>query len=464
MPMFIDCSQRLQDKISEGLDGDISCVFSPVCILHNPNTEFKYECRYIKNVGIFQDFITSYMDIIQIGTNVTPGEYAEILANLQDMECTLILYPYDDKNLRMIYTQDPIILQWRVLVDEQVDLEKKFNINMFGDSKNEAGIDDPNAHMTAEQHSTTVPFVFHICEPEAYTMRHLQFNSVFSELTPEALTHWICQKMGVDENVNIIPPDHKATLENVVIPPMHNLASIFPLIQKRYAIYSKGLGYYYTDKAFYIFPAFDTTKETSPVKGTLHVINAPEKYFQGLDHYHNTVDDDVLVVSVTPVSVKPMNMEGTENSGNVHVSTNADKMRDNFVNVSPEGKVTRGKDDIAVVAMQNQAGNVQKDIQHVSYRGERTNVFESTSEMAMVNGTLMTTGWLRAYPRLIKPGQNVLYHFDAKRSLYKTQKGRILRAFYAGNVHTSETNKPWVSFNANLEIHLEADKQSEEEV
>ena len=462
MPSFIDCSQRLQDKIREGLHGDKSCVFSPVCVLHNPNTEYKYECRYIKNIGIFQDFITSYMDIVQITTDVTPGEHAELMQNLKDMECTLILYPFDDKTLTMIYDQEPEIYKMRVIVDEQIDLEKKFNINMFGDSTVEKK-DDSYSYLTAEQHSATIPFVFHMCEPEAYELRHVQLNTVFSKLTPESLAHWICQQFRVVEEVSIIPPDHKETLENVVIPPMHNISTIFPFIQERYAMYSKGLGYYFTNKTFYIFPAFDTAKETSPVKGTLQIINAPEKYFQGLDRYHNTVDDDILVVSMTPVDIKPLNMEGSENVGNIHVSTNADKMRDNFVNVSEEGKVTRGEKDIAIVAMQNQAGNIQSDIQNVSYRGERTNVYSSTSEMAMINATRMKTGWVRAYPRIIKPGQNVLYHFDAKMGLYKTQKGRILRVFYAGNVHPSDSNKPWVSFNANMEIHLEADKQSEEE-
>lgn len=453
--MFVDCSLRLQKKIEQALTGKDSCVFSPECILHNPNTEFKFTCRYLKGMAISQDFLGSYMTTIQITTDVMPKEQIEIIKNLQDMECTLILYPYNDKTLTMIYDQDPLIFHMRVMVDNQADLEKKYNINLLGNSEDDT-------YLTADQHSLVFPFTFHLIEPEAYDLRHVKLNSMFSSTTPEALLHWICQQFGA-ESVKIIPPDNTAKLENVVIPPMHDISSIFPYIQERYAIYSKGLGYYFENKTFHIFPAHDSKQETSPAIGALNIINAPEKYFLGLDRYHNKVDDDIFIASVTPVDIKPTNAEGTENLGNVHISTNADKLRDNFVNVSTDGKVTRGKDDISVVVLQNQAGNVKSDMQNVAFKGERTNVYSSTSEMAMINGTMLKTGWLRAYPMLIQPGHHVIYHFDAKKGIYKTQKGRVLRVFYGGTLHTSESQKPWVSFNASIEIQLEADKQSEEE-
>ena len=460
--MFIDCSQRLQDKIMEGLSGDDSCVFSPECILVNPNTEFQYTCRYVKSIGIFQDFLGSYMDTMQIEIALTPKEHATVMANLKDMECTLVLYPYNDKTLQPIYEQTPIIYKMKVVVDEQVDLEKKFNINMFSNAEVEK--DDPNSYMTAEQHSLTIPFVFHCVEPEAYKLRHIKLNSVFSEVSAESLVHWVCQQFKVAETISVMPPDNKETMKNVILPPMQDISSVFPFIQERYAIYSKGLGYYFTDKSFYIYPPFDTKEESSPVKGTLHIINAPTKYFQGLDRYHSKIDDDILIVTISPVDLKPLNMEGTENGGNVHVSTNADRMRDNFVNVSSEGKVTRNINDISVIQMQNQEGNAKSDIQNVEYKGERTNVFTSTTQMAMINSTILTTSWIRAYPHLIKPGHNVLYHYDAALGIYKTQKGRIMQIFYGGQVHTSETEKPWVSFTATFKAFLEADKQSPIEV
>lgn len=453
--MITDLSERLKHKIEQALYGTDSCVFSPEVVLYNPNTGYKFNCRYLKAMAIGQDFFGSYMDMMQITIDVTPEELQALLPNLKDLECTITLYGFDDKTLTIIYDQEPIIIETKVLIDDQADLEKKFNISLFGDP-------ETDTKLTADQNSMMFPYVLHLVEPEAYDLRHVQINAMFNEITMEKLLHWICQQFKA-EQVKIVKPDNPQVYNNLVIPPMHDISSIFPFLQERYGIYSKGLGYYFTEKTFYIYPVFDVDPNTSPEEGTVHIVNAPQDYFLGLDRYHAKEGEDVFIASVTAVDMKPLNSEGTENLGNVHVSTNADGTLDKFVTIQEDGKVMRAENDISVVTMQNQAGNVTSDMQNLKFKGERTNIYSSTSEMAMIDGTMLSTGWMRATPRLLKPGQSALYHYDAKAGEYKTQKGRMFRVFYGGTLHTSESEKPWISFNASIEVKLEADQKSDEE-
>lgn len=456
--MYIDCSDRLQEKIRQAVLGKDCCVFRPECILNNPNTGFKYTARYVKGVNLVQEFVKQYMDQMQVEIEVTPREYEDLTKNLKDMELSLTLTPINPKTLREIYTQDPIIFKMKVVTEEQQDLEKKYHPNLFGDSSQE---DETKSHMTQGQHSLTLPYTFYCVEPEAYELRHKQANAMATDADMNSTMSWLLQQFNASE-IRMVPPNNEQKYQNLVLPPMQDISTILPYMQQRYGVYSKGLGYYFTNKIFYIFPIFDHDSSTSPTDYTLHIINAPEKYFLGLDRYHNKVDNEVFVASVSGVELSPLNLSGTENEGNTHISLNADQMRDMAAPVAQDGNVERQKNDITSVSLANSGGDARSDMQNIKYTGEHTNVYNSTSELAAMNGSLLATGWIRAMPRLIEPGMNVIYHYDSKGGVYQTQKGRILQVAYGGQTHPSEDGKSgWISFNANLQAHIVPDNPSE---
>ena len=99
---------------------------------------------------------------------------------------------------------------------------------------------------------------------------------------------------------------------------------------------------------------------------------------------------------------------------------------------------------------------------NLDFKGERTNVYTTTSEMAMNDGTTLTCGWLRAQPRLIPPGMNVEYHYDDNGGIYRVKKGRILGIAYVSALTPSQMGTvPWMYFNASLSAILEAENSDE---
>lgn len=440
-------SRRLQDLIDRTLRGTEQAVFVPSCIFHNPDTEFRLVARYVKDITILQDFVGSYSDNIQMAIDLRLDEFRQLLDNMQGLLATVVLQPYDHDKSSICYSQAPISIDGKVFIDSQQDIEK-----MFG-----ATVMDEENPSTPTQASTNYTFQFHLLEPKEYACRHVQFNMMSHGITMQAVLVWIAQQLNLDD-ARIVTPDNQESYDNFIIPPMQDISTIFSLLQERYGVYSKGMGYYITNKTLYVYPAYDPEYEGESDEGVIHLINAPELYYMGLKHYHHKVDNDVYVVSPTKAKVEPLNTAGAENLGTLHLSTNADSVLDRFAAVDKKGRLNRSKDDITSIGANNSAANMASGIQNTKYLGNRTNIYQSTSEMAKTDGTKLQTGWLRAMPRIFRPGQKVVYHFDAKGGNYKTQKGILQRVVYSGHLEPSDTEKPWLTFDCFMDIHLEADK------
>lgn len=455
--MIINISDRLKNKISTAFNGTEVCVFTPSCVLHNPNTGYKHTFNYVRDIVFVQDFIVTYMDTIQIVLDFKISEYKEMVQNSQDLECSLILKPKVSRgdNTGENVNQDPIILEMMAYLDNGVDVDKQINPNAVGKT------DDPD---TVEQANLIVQEALHLIDKTAHDMRQIQLNTILKDATLEDALYWACQNFQA-ENVDIVPPDNKETYNALIVPPMQDIGSLIPFLQERYGVYAKDISYYYTDDHFYVYPIFDTKQETSPVDGIIHLIAAPANSFMGLPRYHTGVDDDVYIVTASNVKMDTLNSRGSENVGTSHMSVNADSMHDQYVKIGKDGKVKRNSDDITTISSQNDAAKPSSTMQNVKYTGEKTNIYSSTSALAAYNGTILTASWMRAYPGLIKPGQNVIYHYDGADGEYCTQNGRILNVRYTSSTISSDDSvKPDIIFAAALQIFLDPDVSSEDEV
>lgn len=467
--MIVKTGEVFLDKIMEGLSGDEACVFDPEIILSNPNSDFNLEITKIKGFGITCDYGASYCTAYQLDFEVELEEYLDVLKNMKDMEATITLRAWDPIYLEERMDQDPIVYTLKVIVENQEDIDKKFNVNALGDTDGtNDGERDPQ---TPEQAALTFPVTLNLIEPEIFDIRHVQMNVMMTgPYDPETkiqhgvklleVLHWIAQQFKA-EQVNIAEVNNDKEIVNFVIPPTHDISTIFPFLQERYGLFSEGLGYYFENKTFYIYPLYNHNRDKSTEKGVVHIINGPSDYFLGLDRYHTKKDDDLLIVSTTKKEQKALTTSGVENEGNVHISTNIDEVKDQFVQVQENGDVKMTKSPTTTVALGNTDANMVGEAQNVKFCGERSNIFASTSTFASINGSVMSAGWNHAYPGLIKPGHICTYHYQKKQGEYHTQDGTILKVVYMGTPQPGIGNKPWLVFNAMIGMHMEPDKSEE---
>lgn len=447
--MFVNVSEALNEKIYEALSGEDSAVFRVECKITNPNSGLNITPRLVTGFAIHQDFITKYTDDVRIMVELSIPDFMSLLNNVKDLECTLILQAVNVFFLCDDYDQEPLVFNMRAILPNQEDFQKKFNINAFEDA-------DTGEKTTLEQNIASVPVELQLIDKFIYGLRHRQMNAIFTESTMESVMHWIGQQIGV-EKVCAIPPDNPASYSNLVIPPMQSIDTIFPFLQERYGIYSKGLGYYVVNNTLYIYPIHDIDPEKSPDVPVLHIVNCPEFNFGSLDKYHTKKDDDLYIVSNTTVNLKVLNTAGAENSGNVHVSVNADEVFDKFSTYKKGGDVEILPDTLTVLEMQGKSSNMSSDMQNVKFAGETTNLYSATATMAATDGSLMKLGWVRAVPHSIYPGESVIYHYDGEKKEYHTAKGKVLGVTYEAVTHPAVEIQPWFSFTAELSIKLEAE-------
>lgn len=457
-------SKRLEKLLLSVVNNNsTSCVFSPSCIFRNPNTEFKFTTRYLESMDIVQDFVGNYSDNIQISFKVSMTEYQSLLDNMQDLECTIKLQPVDPVTTEELIEQDPFILESMVVImADQTNMNKVASAGTLSDDNVTNGGEVPNTPAKAQAQMT---YTCHLIEKGAFALRHVQLNAILTNTSMRDAINWMAQQFGAESNV-IIPADNTQVYSNLVIEPMKGIDDLFPCMQSRYGIYAYGLGYYYTDKTLFVYPQFNTDEGSNTAPGIIRILNAPQNSYAGEGCYHLEQDADTLILSNTDKKMLSMNSVGEENGGGTRVSMNADNQRDNSVKIDDKGKVTRDLDSfMTTISLSNKGGSANSKSQNLKFDGQRSNIYVSTSEMAMSNGSIMTCGWNSAYPMFIRPGQIISYEYDDQNGTFTSQKGRIMSCAYLSSLSPGkDASVPLIKFSCQMQMFLDPEKTADDVV
>lgn len=452
--MLINVSDRLAGRIHAAMSGKEDACYRATLILQNPDTEYKKKVTLVTGIQIVQDFIHNYMDQILVSITMTPNEYREMYSNATGLEATLTLDPCNAATRAENLEQDPIVFKCRVITDQLQDIDKVLPANLTV-REEDAETRDPH------QKDMLTTIDLHLIELECYDLRHVQMNSIFTECDIESVIHWAAANFGAETCV-VIPPDNKQTYNNLVVPPMQDISSMYPFLQQRYGIYSKGLGYYFTEKTMYVYPAYDHELSTSTSQATCNIVGVPQSLFRGNGVYHNRVEDDIWLIALD-AKLSNISQRSYENLGNVSVSLNPETALDNAAKLGGDGKLTRDNKDVTTVQSQNTAPNANAKMTNIKYETGRSNVYVATSRMAQGDAVLLNAMWDMAVPKSIKPGMNCQYHYDAAGGEFKTQPGRIMMVQYKAfpRKNTGDDDNPVLRFVANITAHLAPDQKSD---
>ena len=447
--MYVKISNVLSQEIGIAISAGTNCVYKPMLALHNPNTEYAEVFDMMESLNIEQDFTRSYMDKISAVIRIRVDQLRDIIANLQDLECTIMLTPMIMRLNIPDYSQEPIIIKANVISDN-TDIDQMYNKEQFNSDHN-------RPPLNASEQQLTMLYPIYLIEPAVYKARHMGINAILNGVDMEHALQWICYQFGF-ESVNIYKPDNPQVYGSVIIPPMKYLSDVFPYLQDRYGIYSSGLGYYVTGNTIYIYPAFDKDPSHSPVEGVIHLIHGPKNNYLGLDSYHTTVETDTWILSVSDVEIKKPGIAAEENDGNTMTVSNPNNAMDSGVVIGKDGSVTR--DTSTVTTIQLAGSKSMKTNSNVpKYKGSSSNIYKLTSDMAASEYDYIGLVWLQSVPRFIKPGQSILYHYDSKDNVYCAQAGRILSASYASVAHKGNNQfQKLFTFTCNLSFFVEPPK------
>lgn len=453
--MFNNISNRLNNLALSIIGNDTTITYKPHVIIHNPNTNFKLIPMIINAIDIVQNFSASYMDAIQLEVRISYFEYVEILKNMQDLECVITLNPANPSTGFECTELEPIIIEARAILENQEDLSKTIGESVFTNG-------DAKAPTSPEQASFQMNYTFHLIEHKAFDLRHAQINAILTGCTVEQAIRYVCSQFGI-EKIVLIEPDNKLVYDNFVIPPMKDMSNVFSYIQDRYGVYSKGISWYYTQETLYVYPTCDTSADKNTTEGILRIASVPKGMFKGADNYHIVYDKDLYILSISDKEMKSLNTVGEENAGGVRLSVNSDNTVDGFSTLHKDGTLEISNDNLSVVQMSNKNGSMSGKSANVKYDGIRSNIYVSTSEMALFNGSVLSLGWSFGIPRYIVPGQVLEYYYDESSQIFATKKGRIQSVSYCSTTQpTKSGNQQIFTFFTTLGLFLDPEKETDE--
>lgn len=449
---YITTSKRYENVINRCLSDShaASCVYVPTVILHHPDDGYRLSPRIVKRFYIDQEFTTRYTDSIVISVEITLDEFKELTKHLKNLKCTIKLEAYSSVLQRKLFNVEPIIFDSLTVVSDEIVINQLMNANV---NKTASDVSNPD---TPEKAEARITYPLFLINSKMYDARQIQINSVLTNVTVEQVLYWSANQFGFDL-ANIYPPDNPTVYKNFIIPPMKDISTLYGYIQSRYGVYKDGCGYYATDDCLDIYPIFATDTTRVVNKGTIHLVHIAEGSYKGLAKYHHRYDDDVYILSNTNMDRKSMNTRKMDEEGNTHSFAMVDGRHDNSVVVGKNGTVTRDKTVIQTIDM-NANSQPKTNAQIYKFDGYTNNVFKETTKMFAANSTVMRLGWAMAEPKLLKPGQLVMYHYDNDGGDYQVKRGRVLSAVYnAAFVNLPDGTNFGMTFGCELNLFLEPD-------
>lgn len=390
--------------------------------------------------GLFTDDIN--MEVI-----VTPREYMLMIANRQDLFVNIQLVYVDPETHEEITNKPPLIFQYRCSPEDNEDITKKYNISMI-----EPDEDQP----VYEGHEgATFSIWLTLIHDQVYRVRHSKVNTIFSgnkrPLTVTKVLRYLTQVFGIN-NIHMIDADNDYNYKHIIIPTPMGINSVFDYIQEEYGVYNKGFCYFFTNDTLYIYPPYETQPEE--VDSTVHIYNALEGTYIGLQGYHMYQGKDIHIVSNSPVDTKNITDMGLENTGNAITHIRADRMIDKFSDTS-ESKSYIHDDNLSNVEL-NKQSTLREDALNTSYKKPAINTYKYTSELAKNDATFVVTRWDKCKPNSIYPGQRVKYHYDEK-GKYSTKLGKVEYVKYEYIPEERKAEEVYMSCSAVLMLRLETD-------
>lgn len=435
-------SENLNEITTEILQNKISNISTINMTLYSvTNIEFKLTVLDVQSLIIDQDFIKRYTDFITIKFSLSTKEYIDVINNYRDLKCSIIIENYieEDKSLKQ---QDPIIFDQKIIFQSKDDLFKTVH-------KSEIVVDN-SINQTESHISKRINIVGQLIDDNVFEIRKKQFNLVCRDSNIETLLHFIVCNMIEPKYKCIMKPDNDTVYDNIVIPGLIPFEEVFGYLNKKYGIYDKGVGFYYTEDTMFIYPLYNFNPEISPYLvniyfvGSNNILGANNYLLYKNDCYH-------ILTNREPKSSQFME-QGTENFGNGYMVLK-DSLLFNKWREQEQEDFKIIKDGILQMQLDN--NNTLSEFSHnLRYVYGEENIDDCITSLSSINGNVTVVGWDNAKPFIIKPGWKILYHYDGEKE-YNIKSGSCLNAKYVYNFIQRKGQDKLFSCTAGLTLFTE---------
>jgi hypothetical protein len=212
------------------------------------------------------------------------------------------------------------------------------------------------------------------------------------------------------KGVDMVPASNQTKREHIIVNDGVRLVDVPQYIHEKCGgVYSSGLGYFYDQDYWHIYPCYDTER-FAEAKYTMTVVNVPKNKFPRVERSYNQDGDHVTVLATGDVKFSDDSNIMQLNAGNGVRFMDANAIV-NRTNVQVQGnKATaaraRNTSEFTTVPRPNGINNVQLSDAPIT-----ANPYLEYSKMARRNGAFLQFIWENSNPSLLFPGMmaKILY-------------------------------------------------------
>jgi len=256
-------------------------------------------------------------------------------------------------------------------------------------------------------------------------------NAKIEDVVKAILTN-VSQQVDVDESmrpqgVSMVKASNQTKYDHVVID--HHgirLVQLPAYLQQKYGIYSAGLGYFYHQRRWHLYPRYNVEREMD--SGTsLTIINVPKNRFPGSERTYQKVGSHVTILATGDVKMEDLSTIAQLNAGNGVRFVDANNfMEEFFVTKNNKTVASRARNvsEFTGVERDNGMNNVRSSDNYIT-----ANAFVEYSKLAERNGAYFSMRWEHSDQSLIVPGMvaKILYLDNGE---IKEIRGSLLKAHH----------------------------------
>jgi hypothetical protein len=409
-------TKELKDKVFSVIDNLIHGMFRvEFSFLGFPDVNIDT----IDQFDIVQDFQGAYSDVIHCSLTLFPEQMIQVVQAYQDLRCSFT-FTRVENNTGIINPDygEPLQFEYRVLIQNPLDLLKKLNSREFLKPEDEADKE--------QYQSIRVPLSMQLVDQQVYDLRHIEFTDNWNKITVKKALETMATIFKYPD-VQIIEPDNTREYEHMPIPPMLNFSNAFSFLQERYGVYNYGIATYIHDKKLLIYPRTENVPKEPIAPGTLHIYKVATDQYLGSDGYASKEGEDICVICNKPVDMQDNSEANAEAVGNAAVATRTDMAVDINREVI-EGGIKQNPQE-AVTLISPNSNTAVPNIQNAKYVTAQDNVHQLMSNMSAGDCTVAKIQVQYLDPFTIYPNHPCIFHYE-ENGEYKTVQGVVVGCSY----------------------------------
>ena len=406
-----------------------------VAIIHLDDAGTLYYPTQVTDITLRRDYVDGFADEVCVTCSIPLGKFArQVYPNRSHLQMTLQKWPIKENSTE---------IDWDAVIETE-----KFSATLIEEGPAVAQI---QGQETKDEYALDLVSIlevrFQIFNKAVERIRITTVGGIYRHVTVKnlmlTLMTDIATRIKVDnrrviEGVDMIPTNNESMYEQMVLTTGLRISDLPFYLQKRYGVYSAGLGAYIQNKHWYVYSLYDTNRFTKTLR-TLTIYILPKRKYPEIERTYRVKKNSVSILCISNSDFRGDNEISYTIQGNGVRFTEAENVMDGF------GKSGGNKMIVSRKKNNNEFSAVIKEdgvnFAPVTDRRITANPFVHFTELAAKKGGILRLNWENSDPQLVEPGmvtRIVYFDDDVLKEAYANVLGLVHMSVKVGDHQTKK--------------------------